>query len=200
MKRLLLFISLLFIYALTEAQTAHPILSSFNAYKQPNGILLRWVIKGGNQCQGTKVFRSVEGDTYQQINQIPGICGSFTEDETYQFFDSVPVPNRYNSYRLELGFQGFSEPVTVFFEQFGADDHLVLSDPNSGTVQILFSNDLNRKATLRVFDSSGKLVREQTTTGNRMELNPTGLITGIYVFRISGVGAKDIHGKVHLGK
>lgn len=173
----------------------HPILESLNAYRQPNGILLRWVIKGGQQCDGTSVFRAAGGIPFAEVYHIPGICGSFTEAETYSFFDSIPVSNTYNHYRLELGYQGFTDTVTVFFEDFGRADHLLLSDHQAGQFRILFSNDARKEATLRVFDRSGNELWRTSTASSDFVVNTAGWRAGVYLFRISGVAQKDIHGK-----
>lgn len=180
-------------------QEPHVILNSLTAYKQTNGILVRWVIKGGSQCNGTKVYRANQQGEFEQVNHIPGICGSNTENETYQFFDSVPFPNQINTYKLELGFQGFSGTVSVFYEDFGNQDHMVFSDFQTNSQRILFTNDLNRKATLQVFDSTGSLLHTQSNTGNEFLIRPDGLRAGIYLYRISGASEKPMQGKFYLG-
>lgn len=180
------------------AQTPHPILRSFSAIKQPNGVLLKWVIKGGQQCQGTWVYRAGQAQQFEVINHVEGICGSFTEDETYTYFDNEPLSNTYSYYRLEMGFQGFTDTVEVFFEDFGSDNYLLLTDGGSANFRILFSNDLNREATVQVFDLSGKILLENTTLGNDFAVSLPGQRAGIYIFRISGVSETDITGKLYF--
>jgi hypothetical protein len=180
------------------AQTPHPILRSFSAVKQPNGVLLKWVIKGGQQCQGTWVYRAGQAQDFEVINHVEGICGSFTEDETYTYFDNEPLANTYSYYRLEMGFQGLTDTVEVFFEDFGINQFLLLTDDGSENFQILFSNDLNREAAVQVFDLSGKIVLEGTTLGNDFSINLAGQRAGIYILRISGVSETDITGKLYF--
>jgi hypothetical protein len=180
------------------AQNQHPILRSFTAFKQPTGVLLRWVIKGGQQCQGVKVYRSEQDLLFKQISHVEGICGSATEDETYTHFDNSPTSNTYNFYRLEMGFQGFTDTITVFFEDFGAKEHLVQTNYRDGSYRILYNNDNNKEAILRVFDLSGKELIQETSTNSDVTFDATGLRAGIYVFRISGVSETDIHGKVYF--
>lgn len=192
-----LFFFLFVLFSVTGlAQTPHPILRSFSAIKQPNGVNLKWVIKGGQQCQGTKVYRANESLLFEEINHVEGICGDFTEDETYTYFDDSPESNTYNYYRLEMGFQGFTDTVTVFFEDFGSDNYLLLTE-NDG-FRILFSNDLNKEATIKVFDLNGKILREEKTLRNDIEIDPAGLRAGVYLFRISGVSEVDITGKLYF--
>ncbi|MCB9186776.1 MAG: T9SS type A sorting domain-containing protein [Flavobacteriales bacterium] len=180
------------------AQGPHPILRSFSAVKQTNGVLLKWVIKGGQQCQGTKVHRADDSFMFEQINHIPGVCGSFTDDETYTFFDTVPVPNAYNHYRLELGYQGFSDTVTAFFEDFGSKNYLLLTDAERNTYRVLFSNDRNREATIQVFDITGKIMYQDSRIANDFLIEPTTWPAGVYVFRVLGVAESDITGKLYF--
>jgi len=181
------------------AQQPHPILKSFEAYKQPNGILLRWVIFGGNQCQGTKVYRSEDGMNFDQINHIPGICGNFTEDETYNSFDTIPHKNTYNHYRLEMGFQGFTDIVTLFFEDFEGENYALLSEPQLSRYQILFENDLGNTTKLEVFDRMGNSIIRLSNNRSDHILYTDGWKRGLYIFRITGVDAGTIFGKIFIG-
>lgn len=184
------------IVSATIASAQHSILESLNAHRQPNGVLLRWVIKGGEQCNGTSVFRATAGSAFNEIHHIPGICGDLTEAEAYAFFDSVPVSNAYNHYRLELGYQGFTDTVTVFFEDFGRDEHLLLSDHVARQYRILFSNDGRQEAVLRVFKRAGNEILRAATSANDFVVNTAGWRPGVYLFRVSGVSQKDIYGKL----
>lgn len=198
MRKHLLFL-FVFVPLLALGQEPHPILQSFNAYKQSNGVLVRWVIKGGNQCNGTKVFRASDDLVFEQINHIPGICGSFTENETYSYFDSVPHSNQYNLYKLELGFQGFSQPITIFFEDFGRSPYLILSDPAAQTTRILFSNDQKQNVSLELYDRVGKPVYSATGNDSDFEFSTAAWKPDIYIFRIFGANEIDISGKVYIG-
>lgn len=198
-KPQLLALGLLLLPWLGWAQSPHPILESFEANKQPNGILLRWVIAGGNQCNGTKAFRSADGVKFDLVNHIPGICGSTDNNEAYSYFDSVPHPNSYNHYKLEMGFQGFTDVVTVFFEDFGNADHVVLNDTEAGTYRILFSNDSRAEVVLRLFDLSGREVTTLHTRNSDLSLPNSGRISGLHVYRIELDGIPSAHGKLYFG-
>lgn len=184
--------------AIGFGQSPHPILNSLEAYKQPNGVLVRWVIAGGGQCQGTKIFRSLDDLNFEQIGHIDGICGSTDAEETYTFFDTVPHPNTYNHYKLEMGFQGFSTSVTVFFEDFGNNDYSLFSDHATGSFRILYSNDLKNEAVLEVYDRFGNAVYGDVSTSSDIQFQTTGWRSGLYIFRISGVSKADIVGKFYI--
>lgn len=191
-------ILLLLLPLVAMGQKPHPILRSFSAVKQPNGIALRWVILGGEQCDGTRVFRAENQGAFEQIEHIEGICGSQSVDVAYNYFDNNPAPNTYNRYKLEMGLQGFTDTVIVFFEDFGADNLLVQSNYASGSYRVLFSNDNNRDAILQVYNPAGNLLLEQQTTNNDIQFSLAGLPAGLYIFTISGVSQEDLRGKVYF--
>lgn len=180
------------------AQKPHAILRSFSAVKQPNGVNLKWVIIGGRQCDGTRVFRAGEALQFELIEHIEGICGSQSDDVTYSYFDNSPKSNSYNFYRLEMGLQGFTDTVNVFFEDFGLDRYLLLSETQSQAYRILFSNDLNREATLNIYDISGRAIYQDQTIGNDFQLSSVNWDAGVYVFRISGIAEVDVAGKLYF--
>ena len=183
---------------MAQKPSPHPILRSFTALKQPNGVNLQWVIKGGQQCFGIRIFRAGESLLFDEIDHIDGVCGDTEADETYTYFDSNPLANTYNHYRLEMGSQGFTDTIQVFFEDFGTDGYLLVTEPSAGQFRVLFSNDNNRDVVLKVFDISGKLMHEETRTANDFTIRPSGWQSGTYVFRISGVAQTDITGKFYF--
>ena len=181
------------------AQSPHPILNSLDAYKQPNGILVRWVIAGGGQCQGTKIFRSLDQTNFEQMGHIEGICGSTDGDETYSYFDSVPHANTYNNYRLEMGFQGFTSIVTVFFEDFGRSSYVLQTDYATQTFKVLYSNDPKKEAILEVYDRMGNAIYTGSSTTSDIQFDTAGWLSGVYIFRVTGVSKTDIQGKFYIG-
>ena len=193
-----LFSVLLWVPVLGFAQSPHPILNSLEAFKQPNGVLVRWVIAGGGQCQGTKIYRSPDDFNFVQIAHIEGICGNTDAEETYSFFDSFPESNVYNNYKLEMGFQGFSTVITVFFEGFGGQRYSLLSDYQNNSLRILFSNDLKKDAILEVYDRMGNAIYGDASTNSDISFQTDGWRSGLYVFRISGVSGSDIRGKFYI--
>lgn len=189
---------LLALPAIAQKPSPHPILRSFTALKQPNGVNLKWVIKGGQQCFGIRIFRADETLLFDQIDHIDGVCGDTEADEAYTYFDSNPISNDYNFYRLEMGSQGFTDTIQVFFEDFGRDRYLLITENASNQFRVLFSNDNNRDALLKVFDVSGNLMFEETRAANDFTIVPDGWRAGVYVFRISGVAETDLSGKFYF--
>jgi hypothetical protein len=180
-------------------QQPHPILSEFIAIRQHVGLLLRWTITGGNQCNGTRVFRSADGVEFEQIEHIAGICGSELNDVTYSYLDTFPLPNAYNHYRLEMGGQGFTETITHFYTYFGNGNHARLTDPVDGSVRLLFSNATEREVMLEVIDMDGRPIHSAVTHESHFDLRTAGWKGGIYIYRVMGGDVGPVVGRMMVG-
>jgi hypothetical protein len=97
-----------------------------------------------------------------------------------------------------MGFQGFTEVRTVFVEDFGKKDYLLMSDHHARSYRILFNNNLKNTAFFDVFNSLGNPVYSSTHNGSDFIFNAAGLKEGIYYFRISGVPSKTIRGRLYI--
>lgn len=140
------------------------------------------------------MFRSEDNDVFSRIGHIEGICGSTDSDETYTFVDSTAVANQVNYYKLEMGLQGFTTVIQIFFERFGNNDVLVSPNHTDGPMRILFSNPNMEQTQLTIFDRSGKPVLSRNVSGSEFNLDLVGLRTGIYYFQLSN------NGKLKTGK
>ncbi len=181
------------------AQGPHPILKEFVLIRQQQGVLLKWTIKGGQRCEGTKVYRAQGDRPFALIEHIQGICGGTDFDETYTHLDTFPAPNEQNHYRLEMGDLGFSDTVTLFYADFGQSDHARLTDPHTGTVTLLVGNTRNMPLTLQLTDLNGQVVGRQQTASNALVLQTAHLPRGVYVYRISGEGVTPVTGRLAVG-
>ena len=153
-------------------------------------MVLRWVIRGGNTCQGMKIYRGETDVAENQIGLISGICGSTDSDETYEYVDSSAIANIFNYYRIEFGTQGLSEPVGVFFKRFGNDDVLVLPDPINDRAQILFDNQDHHSAMLLIVNTLGQIVDRKSTVSEEFDVRMNGWKDGLYYFQIVVNGEK----------
>ena len=178
----------------SEAQTAHPILRDLSVFQQEDQIVLRWVIFGGNTCQGTKIFRGSSEADLMQIGSISGICGSTDSDETYTYVDSNAIANTLNYYKLELGYQGFSQPVSIFFEQFGPEGVLVISDPLNKQVRILHDNLGKKIAELTIVDQSGLIISRLKDDTQEFSVDMRDWDSGIYFFQLK------VNDRIRTGK
>lgn len=184
----------------TSAQRPHPILKEFSGFRQDNGIMLKWVISGGEQCNGVNIYRALDVGGFIRVGSIAGICGNPDFDDPYTFLDTTATRNRDNSYRLELGWQGYTEVITVFYSDLSLGLHARLTDLIGGTVRFIFDNPQQQQVTIELFDMTGLSVFRSITAQSEILLRTDRFSTGIYIYRISTYGAEPILGRMTIGR
>ncbi|MBE0637216.1 MAG: hypothetical protein IH598_01695 [Bacteroidales bacterium] len=165
-KPRLFFILLVFLFfgAMNlRGQQAHPILSYFTAVRVNNTVQINWAISGGNTCNGILIQRSTDGIFFEVIGEIGGVCGSPDVDVPYVFTDENPESNQTNYYRLELGSQGFTNPVTIEYFPLNVDGFSLILDKNAGIAYIHFANPEQNLATYRIYSIDGRFLRAGET-------------------------------------
>jgi len=166
------------------SQTPHPILRYFNATITGSEVRLNWVITGGNTCSGIVIQRSADGQFFETIGDIDGICGSSDVDVPYVFIDPNPIPNQINYYRLELGTQGYATPVSVEFVPLNSDGFAVTYSLTSRIATVYFENDGNDKVSYSLFSVSGQKVFEGTSNDSKIILDLSRHAAMIYLLTL----------------
>lgn len=166
------------------SQTPHPILRYFNATINGSEVRLSWVITGGETCSGIVIQRSVDGQFFETIGKIDGVCGSPDVDVPYVFVDPDPVNNKQNTYRLELGTQGYSDVRMVNYVPLNENGFNVWYDMVSRSATIFVENDLNDRIDFELYTINGARVARGFTNGNSISLDMTSFARQIFVCRI----------------
>lgn len=187
---------LVFAEARIYSQEADPFLSGFFAVQQDDGIYLRWTIKAGNTCDGTRIQRFSEGIGYENIGEIPGVCGNPDVSVSYDFTDSNPEKNKTNLYRLEMGILGNSSPVAIEYLVLNDEGFSVQPNPVKGRSRLLFNNPDNVETTLLVADMSGKIVWQSETSNNYFFIDSNFLGSGMYMFTLKNDNSGYTKGKI----
>lgn len=183
--------SILFLPLFTLAQ--HPLLDNFDGFQQDNRIHLRWTFSSGSLCDGTRVYRSGDGEIFQQIGEIPGICGASERPVIYNYVDSMPFPNTANYYRLELGNNGFTTTVMVDFLTSGEAGYSLLTSVSG--VEVLVADPPTRAGIAQVFDLQGRLINEFVFRTRRIALMDNPWQRGAYIFRLTYDNGSVVSGK-----
>ncbi|PKO96002.1 MAG: hypothetical protein CVU14_11260 [Bacteroidetes bacterium HGW-Bacteroidetes-9] len=174
---------LLTLFAFTGKAQPHALLQDFSGFQQDDQLVLRWTFRSGSLCEGTRVERSDDGLIFNQIGEIPGICGNPETAFSYTFIDSFPKHNAINHYRLELGNYGFTSTIAVEFLNTGENGFIVLSS-GSGQTDILFQNKPGRKGKAIIYSSVGKRITETEIIGKRISLAPGRFAAGVYLLML----------------
>lgn len=171
----------------------HTILDDFSVFQFDDEVYLSWVIGRGNTCNGITIERSTDGQFFEEIGHIAGICGSPDFAQPYSHSDQHPAKNQVNYYRLELGLQGYSEVRSVEFIHVGNDGFQVRPNPAVDDVRILFNNRLGHQHQLEIFSISGALLEQHQSNSNLFELNVSNLNGGLYLLRLTNTQNQRVH-------
>lgn len=183
LKEIIFIVTLLFFKQSVAAQE-HPIISFFNAEVYNEQVLLNWNIVDGNNCNGINILRSSDNINYEVIGDIPGVCGAILEEEKYLFIDESPLKNQVNYYKLQLGGQGFTTPLSIDYYETKENGFVVFPNPSSD-ILYLYINGVYTESAIEIIDLNGKLVFDQNVeSGTLFKLEPITLRTGTYILRL----------------
>lgn len=162
-----------------------PIVGKFNAFENNGKIYLNWKIIAGSTCNGIQIFRSVDSVNFTEIGSIPGVCGSTSFEQPYDFTDCNPVKNKINYYRLGLGGSGLSEILPIEIIHLEAGNFQIRPNPIIGSGKIYFSNERKELHQLLLFNQSGVLLLSLKTALENFDLDASGFYAGVYTFVIT---------------
>lgn len=177
---------------LNSASAQHPVLDNFSVFQFEDEIYLSWVISRGSSCNGITIERSTDGQFFEEIGNIAGICGSPDFAQPYSHSDKHPVKNKVNHYRLELGLQGYSEVRSVEFIYVGDDGFQIRPNPAIEYTRILFNNRLNHLHELEIFNLSGALVAQIQSNSSTIELDTSTLNGGVYLLNLTNTQSNKV--------
>ena len=146
---------------------------------------------------GIEIERSTDTTNFITIGTIPGVCGNGAEDVAYSFDDKAPLQNQDNHYRLLLGQVGYSEIIKVSFFDYSSGSY-AFPNPAPDHVTIFYPNSIKAKLQFKLFDLSGKLLQSLPTEGGSIELDVSGIQSGIYLYQLINQGSIEYHGKIAI--
>jgi len=165
------------------------ILNYFNAQVINGQVILIWEILTGNTCDGIEIQHSTDSILFSKIGEIAGVCGSKTENISYEFKHLFPQKNRKNYYRLQLGGFTFSELETVEVLDF-KNGYLLRPNPVHDKLQLKFDRDLG-SFQIRIIDLEGHAIVHTQGMGSGIYLDASDWSPGVYVFTLQ---SKDLTG------
>jgi hypothetical protein len=151
-------------------------------------LFLPWAIAEGSTCNGIQISRSTDSVNFTEVGSIPGICGSTSFEQPYNFTDENPVKNKVNYYRLGLGGSGLSEILSVEIIALENSGYQIRPNPITADAKIYFSNNKNQAHQLIIYNLSGVKIFTTTTKQDFFQINTAVIQAGIYVFSISLIG------------
>jgi len=175
------------------------ILKVFTAIVDDDQIIINWTMAGGYQCNGTVIERSVDGETFYRIGDIPGLCGDPVSDESYSYVDTAPQINNVNFYRLNLQFYGVSFVIQRSIYDLNGGGYLILPNPIISSGRIKFENPIKEEHVLQLFSMNGQMIYIEESNEDYFILDSAIKPKGIYLFVIRSESGKFIRGKIVIG-
>ncbi len=166
------------------SQQADQYLNSFFAVQQDNNVFIRWTISAGNTCDGTRIERSDNGESFEKIGEIPGVCGSPDQSVTYDYTDTAASYNKVLYYRLEMGILGYSSPFSVEVIRLNEEGYSVNPNPVVNISTLIFDNPDNESHEIQILNIKGETVLNEVTTSDRVKIERNLLSAGAYIFKI----------------
>jgi len=197
MKQALLILLFLNLFHDVNAQS-DTLLSKFNANVVGEKVLLAWRIKAGNTCDGIEVYRSTDTVNFLLLGNVEGICGNLSFPVDYEYFDESPVPNSLNFYRLNLGGNGFSHVISIWYFDFSEKDYFISPNPVRERATLRFKNDSGLEVNLFVYDLIGNEYLRLKTNSDNFVLESSMFEPGEYLFRLQSedLNSEPVSGKV----
>lgn len=188
MKKFRIYSIVLFLFVITSnfaVAQENEALAKFNVSENDNSLLITWTIKAGFSCSDLHIEHSSDGINYSTVYSYPGICGAIGNDETFNFNHEDPKTGN-NFYKIDLGFFGFSEPLSANFINKKEKGYVIYPMPVQKNSKISFYNPGFLKFTLIVSEGSGKVVYlEDNITKSEVQINNLNLQKGTYHFILS---------------
>lgn len=184
---------LLLLFPFLGKAQEHPFLGAFTLSELEGGVHVAWTIVAGGSCDGQEVQRSTDGTTFTAVHRISGICGHPTEPMQYTAFDDAPPELSTVYYRIRLGAQDYSSVKRITITQLLTSDQRVFPSPAVDRLTLLLNVPVSASVDLWVYGSNGVLVVQQKgISGDRMDLDVSGLSPGAYSYLAVAEGRRFI--------
>lgn len=122
-------------------------------------ILLNWTLDSGSTCNGISILKSFNGQDYNEVGRISGVCGSATSQQSYSFIDESPAKNQENFYKLRFGEEQFSKPLPIYFKYIEPDKIQLFPLPANDKLCVQFNSNVNSIYQIEIRDASGTLIK-----------------------------------------
>ncbi|MDP4213490.1 MAG: T9SS type A sorting domain-containing protein [Bacteroidota bacterium] len=163
------------------------IFTLFNARCEGNRVLLVWQTAQEENSHYFSVERSADAAEWTVLGKIPA-AGNASGEKNYSFADDAPLQNGY--YRIaEHDLDGRVQFTSALTSNCNpADAFRVWPNPARSTLYINISADAGTAAIIKLSDSRGARIRQQTSDlfpgNNLISMNLQGIAAGIYFVSI----------------
>jgi hypothetical protein len=175
------------VFSFTTAGSIPVTLLDFKGKVENKQVKLNWRTATESNSSRFDIERSIDGRSFTKIGEVAA-KGNSNSIQQYSSYDANPA-NGINHYRLKIVNEdgGFTHSrvihVSMNEKARGFD---IYPNPISGNeINIVFTNDVNGKATIKVYDINGRLRinTQQMANRNNLQLKHN-LSPGMYIINI----------------
>lgn len=192
-KVIFLFLLYLFFWASISTAQDENLSYSLNVSEASNLVYVRCVLSAGYTCNGILLERSSDSIYFEQIGEIPGICGDANFAVSYEFIDEKPIRNAESFYRLELGGYGYTHVVRIKLIDIGANTIQLRPNPAQNTSTLYIKNRKKHTHQIEVFNLLGSLVYTFNTQNEELTFFTDTWLRGIYLIKVRNTQTSDLH-------
>ncbi len=148
------------------------------------GVRVEVTLQAGFTCNGIQLLRSADSVQFETIGLIGGVCGSSTEEVSYDFFDPQPLDGRKHFYSLLLGGRIPSEVLSIRLLDFNKIGFVMGPNPAREQVQLRFDNSSEQLMVIHLISLQGQSFYSIETKNSEAQLNVVSLPAGLYFVRL----------------
>ncbi len=166
----------------------------FNAeYTGEQEVTVNWTTGIEYQCKEFVLERSYNGFGFSEVTTIPakGVVSTFANQYSrldQNLHDIIYYRLKVTNENTDLGYflEFYSDTIVVLRDAEPNKVHQVNPNPFNEQIGISFSSVVDQPITVRMYDISGKLVREDISTPHSVyyQLNDLNLAQGVYVLTV----------------
>lgn len=154
------------------------------------GVRIEVTLEAGFTCNGIQLLRSTDSVQFETIGLIGGVCGSTTEEVSYDFYDPQPLDGRKHYYSLLLGGRIPSEVLSIKLLDFQKIGFVMWPNPAREQVFLRWQNELEQLYVVELLSPTGQPIEVWESRDNELQLQTK--LAGMYFIRLRN---KDVGGQ-----
>lgn len=159
-------------------------IAHFSVLQLGEGVRIDVTLQAGFTCNGIQLLRSADSVQFETIGLIGGVCGSTTEEVSYDFFDPQPLDGRKHFYSLLLGGRIPSEVLSIRLLDFNKIGFVMGPNPARELLQLRWQNEAEQLHYITLLNSHGQPLFNWEHRGSESELRLPALPAGIYFIHL----------------
>ena len=157
----------------------------FEAQLVPDGNHLQWSLEEGKGISHFLVERSLDGEVFEAIGQLPASARSTHTEASYQFTDQTPSPGKqyYQIKAVDHNGRVWKSSIESLISETSIR---VYPNPARDFLTIEISSEFVGKEA-KIFSLQGQLLRQFSLEAGRNQVDISGLPEGLFLIRLGSI-------------